>query len=73
MNKSGKPILTRSYHIPLAMFDDAFRAFQKKYVYPQNILLTAVLLAIAGVYVHAALKDTSSRIPTSFPSMTRGL
>lgn len=62
MNKSGKPILTRSYHIPLAMFDDAFRAFQKKYVYPQNILLTAVLLAIAGVYVHAALKDNTQTL-----------
>ena len=62
MNKSGKPILTRSYHIPLAMFDDAFRAFQKKYVFPQNILLTAVLLAIAGVYVHAALKDNTQTL-----------
>lgn len=62
MNKSGKPILTRSYHIPLAMFDDAFRAFQKKYVYPQNILLTAVLLAIAGVYVHAAVKDNTQTL-----------
>ena len=62
MNKSGKPILTRSYHIPLAMFDDAFRAFQKKYVFPQNILLTAVLLAIAGVYVHAAVKDNTQTL-----------
>lgn len=62
MNKSGKPILTRSYHIPLAMFDDAFRAFQKKYVYPQNILLTAVLLAIVGVYVHAAVKDNTQTL-----------
>ena len=62
MNKSGKPILTRSYHIPLSMFDDAFRAFQKKYVYPQNLLLTIVLLAIAGVYVHAALKDNTQTL-----------
>ena len=59
MNKSGKPILSRSYHIPLSMFDDAFRAFQKKYVYPQNLLLTVVLLAIAGVYVHAAVQDNT--------------
>lgn len=58
MNKH-KLLLSRSYHIPLAMFDDAFRAFQKKYVFPQNILLTAVLLAIAGVYVHAAIKDNT--------------
>ena len=97
MNKTGKPLLKRSYHIPLAMYDDAFLRFQKKFVYPQNLLLTAVLLVIAGVYVHAAVKDStqtiayllivvciaivlirwyrtfkmSSRIPTSFRSMTR--
>ncbi|MBQ6042318.1 MAG: YcxB family protein [Oscillospiraceae bacterium] len=59
MNKTGKPILSRSYHIPLSMFDEAFIAFQKKFVYPQNILLTVVLLAIAGVYIHAAIKDNS--------------
>lgn len=60
MNKDGTPLLSRSYHIPLAMFDDAFRAFQKKYVFPMNLLFTAVLLAIAGVYVHAAVKDSSN-------------
>lgn len=58
MNKH-KLLLSRSYHIPLAMFDDAFRAFQKKYVFPQNILLTVVLLAVAAVYVHAAIKDNT--------------
>ena len=62
MNKSGKPILSRSYHIPLSMFDDAFRAFQKKYVYPQNLLLTVVLLAVAGVYVHAAMRDNTQTL-----------
>lgn len=62
MNKSGRPLLTRSYHIPLAMFDDAFRAFQKKYVYPQNILFSIVLLAVAGVYVHAAIKDSTQTL-----------
>lgn len=62
MNKSGKPILSRSYHIPLSVFDDAFRAFQKKFVYPQNLLLTVVLLAVAGVYVHAAVKDNTQTL-----------
>ncbi len=56
------PLLERSYHIPLAMFDDAFRNFQKKYVYPQNLLLTAVLLAVAGVYVHAVVKDNTQTL-----------
>lgn len=61
MNKS-KPLLSRSYHIPLAMFDDAFRTFQKKYVFPQNILLTVVLLAVAGVYVQAVIKDNTQTL-----------
>ena len=56
------PLLERSYHIPLAMFDDAFRNFQKKYVYPQNFLLTAVLLVIAGVYIHAVIKDNTQTL-----------
>lgn len=58
MNRTNK-LLERSYHIPLAMFDDAFANFQKKYVFPQNILLTVVLAAIAGVYVHAIIKDNT--------------
>ncbi|MBP0971533.1 MAG: YcxB family protein [Oscillospiraceae bacterium] len=62
MNKSGKPLLSRSYHIPLSMFDDAFRRFQKKFVYPQNIFISVIFLAIAGVYVHAAIKDNTQTL-----------
>lgn len=55
MNRNETPLLERSYHIPLELFDTAFRTFQKKYVYPKNIAITLILAAIAGVYVHAAL------------------
>ena len=55
MNK-GKSLLEKSYHIPLEMFDRAFGAFQKKYVFPQNILITVILLAIAGDFIYAAIK-----------------
>ena len=61
MNKK-ELLLSRSYHIPLAMFDEAFRHFQKKYVYPRNIILTLVLLAVGGVYVHAVIKDPSQSL-----------
>jgi hypothetical protein len=61
MNKQ-ELLLSRSYHIPLAMFDEAFRLFQKKYVYPRNIILTLVLLAVGGVYVHAVIKDSSQTL-----------
>lgn len=62
MTHKGSPLLKRSYHIPLAMYDDAFLKFQRKYVYPQNILVTVILLAIGGVYVAAALRDTSNTL-----------
>ena len=44
------------------MFDEAFRFFQKKNVIPQNAVKSAVLLAIAGVYVHAVVKDPSNTL-----------
>lgn len=60
MNLLAKPKLEKSYHIPLPLFDKAFRAFQKKYVYPRNIVITLLLVAVAGVYVDAAVRDPSS-------------
>ena len=57
-----KPLLERRYHIPLSMFQEAFRSFQKKYVYPRNIILTAVLAAVAAVYVKAILDDPSQKL-----------
>ena len=61
MNKSEK-ILERSYHIPLSLFDEAFRSFQHRYVYPRNIVLTVILLAVGGVYVHAVVKDSTQTL-----------
>lgn len=59
---SEKPALVRAYHIPLDMFMNAFRSFQKKYVYPQNTVLSLILLAVAGVYVRAVIKDNSKTL-----------
>lgn len=73
MNKSGRPLLSRSYHIPLSMFDDAFRNFQKKYVYPQNIFISVIFLAIAGVYVHAAVKDNTQTLAYLLIAVCLGL
>lgn len=61
MNKNTL-LLKKNYHIPLELFDGAFRDFQKKYAFPQNILLTVILLAVAGVYVHAVIKDSSQTL-----------
>lgn len=57
-----KPTLKRSYHIPLEMFMEAFRNFQKKYVFPQNYVLTAVLIAVACVYIRAVILDNTKTI-----------
>ncbi|MCQ2417087.1 MAG: YcxB family protein [Oscillospiraceae bacterium] len=62
MNKSGVPKIHKTYHIPLNMFDDAFLQFQKKFVYPTNIALSVILAAIAGVYIHAVIKDSSQTL-----------
>ena len=62
MSKTGTPVIRRSYHIPLPMFDEAFIRFQKKYVFPGNIVMTVLLLAIAGVYIHAALKEPDNTL-----------
>ncbi|MBQ5334403.1 MAG: YcxB family protein [Oscillospiraceae bacterium] len=59
---SEKPLIERRYHIPLAMFQEAFRSFQKKYVYPRNIVLSVVLAAVAGVYVKAVVDDPSQKL-----------
>ena len=57
-----KTSISRKYHISLDLFMDAFRAFQKKYVYPQNIVLSVILLAVAGVYIRAAIKDNTKTL-----------
>lgn len=59
---SEKPALQRTYHIPLPMFQEAFRNFQKKYVFPKNFVISLILAVIAGVYVHAVIKDNTQTL-----------
>lgn len=60
MNLEREPILQRSYHIPLELFKKAFIAFQKKYIYPRNWLLTAVVAAVAFVYLDSVTQNPSN-------------
>lgn len=62
MNHNGEPLLSKSYHIPLSLFDKAFRAYQKKYVYPRNIVMSCVFGGIAAVYAIAAFKDPENTL-----------
>lgn len=54
--------LTREYAIPLSMFERAFIAFQRRYVYPRNAGITLLLLVVIGIYVYAALQDPSNTL-----------
>jgi len=56
MKKETK-LLQRSYHIPLPMFDEAFRCFQRRFVIPMQIVVTVIFLVIAADFVWAAFKE----------------
>ncbi len=55
-------ILKKKYSIPYEMFEKAFDTFQKKYVYPRNMMMSAVLLIAAIANVVNILKGNSSNI-----------
>ncbi len=57
------PLLEQQYRIPFALFQKAFIAFQKKYVYPKSYLLMAVFLLIAGVYGYFLVGAAESQRP----------
>lgn len=60
MNLDREPMMERSYRIPMELFKKAFIAFQKKFVYPRNWLLTAVLGSVAIVYIDSVTQNPSN-------------
>ncbi len=57
---NDKPTLTKEYNIPIEMFKNAFKDFQKKFVYPKNIIMTVVAILIAITYILSFIKDPSN-------------
>lgn len=55
-----KYILEKEYSIPADTFREAYRAYQKKYVYPKNYIFMAIFLVLAADFVYAAFKDNSN-------------
>lgn len=62
MHTDREPMLQKSYHIRLELFQKAFVNFQKRFVYPRNWLLTAILGAIALVYLDSVIKDPTNHL-----------
>ena len=48
--------------IPLEMFANAFKDFQKKFVYPKNIAMTVVGGLIAIAYIYSLIQDPSNSV-----------
>ncbi|MDD5947000.1 MAG: YcxB family protein [Oscillospiraceae bacterium] len=62
MHTDREPMLQKSYHIRLELFQKAFVNFQKRFVYPRNWLLTTVLCAIALIYLDSVIKNPSNHL-----------
>ncbi|MCC8069473.1 MAG: hypothetical protein LIO71_06965 [Ruminococcus sp.] len=45
--QNAKPILQKEYSIPPHMYDSAFKDYQRKFVYPTNYIISAVVAIIA--------------------------
>lgn len=55
-------ILEKEYNILYNTFYDAFFAFQKKFVYPRNYVLTGLFLAAGLVYIYSAVKEPKNTL-----------
>lgn len=58
-----KPMLEKEYRIPFSLFQDAFTAFQKRYVFPRTRIVMALLLIAAAIYSYFVVAGTDSQRP----------
>lgn len=54
--------LEKEYTIPFDLFRDAYRAFQKKHIYPRSYIFMGVFLLIAVIYIAAAWQQPSNKL-----------
>lgn len=55
-------IIKKRYSIPYEMFGDAFTTFQKRFVYPRNFVMAAILVAAAVLNIINIVRGNSSKI-----------
>ena len=66
-------LLEKSYHIPFAMFREAFTAFQKRFVYPRTYCIIALLLLVCAGYCHLLTGDVSSGARATYRNLMRAV
>lgn len=54
--------LVKEYKLSHDIFRDAYREFQKKNVYPKSYIFMGLFLAIAVIYIIAAVKDPTNTL-----------
>ena len=61
-NENGEKLFeTKRYSIPFEMFEEAYTVFQKKYIYPRNLIMSALLILVAiGNIVNIAMGNASN-------------
>lgn len=57
-----KPLIKKRYNIPLDMFAKAFITFQKKYVYPKNIIISILFGVIMILYIIGLIREPSNTL-----------
>ncbi|MBR6070715.1 MAG: YcxB family protein [Ruminococcus sp.] len=55
-----KYILEKEYSISADTFREAYRAYQKKYVYPKSYIFMTIFLVLSADFIYAAFKDNSN-------------
>lgn len=54
--------LEKEYSIPPEMFDKAYKAYQKKFVYKKSYIFMCLFLVLAADFVYAAVKQPSNTL-----------
>ncbi len=61
-NNLEESLLKKEYNISLSMFENAFKDFQKKFVYKKNIIMTIIFLILIANYTYSIIKVPDNNI-----------
>lgn len=54
--------LEKTYKVPHETFKEAYKAYQKKFVYPKSIIFIILFLVLAADFVYAAIKAPDNKL-----------